>query len=75
MASRIVDFINSHPDSKLVVLIGRGHVDGGFGVPAFVSQKTQAAQLVVYPGGADQNTPRPRGAIALHAEPGAERTL
>jgi uncharacterized iron-regulated protein len=75
MASRIVDFINSHPDSKLVVLIGRGHVDGGFGVPAFVSQKTRAAQLVVYPGGPDQMNTRPRGAIAWRAEPHAERTL
>jgi uncharacterized iron-regulated protein len=74
MASRIVDFVNTHPDGKLVVLIGRGHVDGGFGVPAFVSQKTQAAQLVVYPGGTEQ-TARPRGAIALRTEPAAERTL
>jgi uncharacterized iron-regulated protein len=51
MASRIADFAKTHPDGKLVVLIGRGHVDGGFGVPAFVSQKTDAPQLVVYPGG------------------------
>lgn len=51
MATRIVDFLAAHPDQKLVVLIGRGHVEGGFGVPAFVMQKTSAQQLVVYPGG------------------------
>ncbi len=62
MASRIVEFIDSHPASKLVVLIGRGHVDGGFGVPAFVSQKTGAAQLVVYPQGVQKE--RPAGTIA-----------
>jgi uncharacterized iron-regulated protein len=62
MASRIVEFIDSHPASKLVVLIGRGHVDGGFGVPAFVSQKTGAAQLVVYPQGAPKE--RLAGTIA-----------
>lgn len=51
MATRIVEFLASHPDEKLIVLIGRGHVEDGFGVPAFVMQKTDAAQLVVYPGG------------------------
>ena len=51
MATRIVEFLGSHPDEKLIVLIGRGHVEDGFGVPAFVMQKTDAAQLVVYPGG------------------------
>ena len=52
MATRIVDYLAAHPDGKLVVLTGRGHVEGGFGVPAFVSQKTDAAQLVIFPGGA-----------------------
>ena len=51
MASRIVEYLAAHPDEKLIVLVGRGHVDGGFGVPAFVMQKTDAPQLVVYPGG------------------------
>ena len=51
MATRIVDFLNSHPDEKLVVLIGRGHVEDGFGVPAFVMQKTDARQIIIYPNG------------------------
>ncbi len=51
MATRIVDFLAAHPGEKLVVLVGRGHVDGGFGVPAYVSQKSDAPQLVVYPDG------------------------
>ena len=54
MATRIVDYLAAHPDRKLVVLIGRGHIDGGFGVPAFVSQKTDARQLLVYPGSAPE---------------------
>ena len=65
MASRIVEHLAAHPDGKLVVLLGRGHVEGGFGVPAYVSQKTEAAQLVVYPGGApaDEAT-KPKGQLA-----------
>jgi uncharacterized iron-regulated protein len=74
MASRIVSFIGSHPDGKLIVLIGRGHVDGGFGVPAYVSQKTDAPQLVVYPGGTGENT-RSHGTIAMNAIPQPQRTL
>lgn len=62
MASRIVDALAAKPDRKLVVLVGRGHVEGGFGVPAFVKQKTDAAQLVIFPGGAAGDTAR--GAIA-----------
>lgn len=64
MATRIVDYLAAHPDDKLVVLIGRGHVEGGYGVPSFVSQKTDAPQLVVYPGGAPPETKRPSGGIA-----------
>ncbi len=50
MAARVLEFLAAHPDGKLVVLLGRGHVDGGFGVPAYVHQKSDAAQLVLYPG-------------------------
>lgn len=65
MASRIVDFLASHPDGKLVVLLGRGHVEGGFGVPAFVSQKTNAPQLVVFPSGLPTENPAaPPGKLA-----------
>lgn len=64
MAMRIVDYLASHPDSKLVVLIGRGHVEGGYGVPAFVGQKTDVEQLVVYPGGLPVSGNHPGGAIA-----------
>lgn len=51
MATRVAGYLSAHPDEKLVVLLGRGHVEGGFGVPAFVSQITDAPQLVIYPGG------------------------
>ena len=33
MATRIVDYLAAHPERKLIVLIGRGHVEGGYGVP------------------------------------------
>ena len=64
MATRIVDYLAAHPERKLIVLIGRGHVEGGYGVPAFVSQKTDAQQLVVYPGNAPEGG-HPGGSLAL----------
>ena len=65
MAMRIVDYLAAHPDRKLIVLIGRGHIDGGFGVPAFVSQKTDARQLLVYPGDVPEGG-HPGGSLALN---------
>ncbi len=53
------------PGQKLVVLLGRGHVEDGFGVPAFVMQKTDAAQLVVYPGGLSPGASAGGGHLAL----------
>ena len=64
MATRIVDFLAAHPDEKLVVLIGRGHVEGGYGVPSFVNQKTDAPQLIVYPGGVPPSNDRAGGTVA-----------
>ncbi len=63
MASRIADYLASHSDGKLVVLVGRGHVEGGYGVPAYVSQKTDAAQLVIFPEGVAP-VEKPHGTIA-----------
>ena len=63
MATRIVEYLAAHPDRKLIVLIGRGHIDGGFGVPAFVNQKTDARQLLVYPGDAPEGG-HPGGSLA-----------
>ena len=68
MATRIVSFLASHADGKLVVLIGRGHVEAGYGVPSFVSQKTDAPQLVVYPGGPPPENKHSGGAIAAGRE-------
>ncbi len=67
MAGRIVDFVKEHPSEKLVVLVGRGHVEGGYGVPAYVRQKLSVKQLVLYPGesggdgGASSRLARHRG--------------
>lgn len=52
MASRILAFIEGHPEARIVVLTGRGHLEGGFGIPAFVRQKSAVRQLVLFPGGA-----------------------
>ena len=68
MANRIVDYLAAHPGRKLVVLIGRGHIEGGFGVPAFVSQKTDAPQLLVYPGDAPEKA-RSGGSLAQNRLP------
>ena len=50
MAESIVAYLRAHPEGKLVVLLGRGHVEGGFGVPAYVKQKTDARQRILFPG-------------------------
>jgi len=53
MARTILEFRRTHPRMKLVVLTGRGHVKGGFGVPNYVSQGSSAKQLVLFPPAAD----------------------
>ena len=50
MASRILEFKRLHPGVKLVVLTGRGHVTGGFGIPFYVRQKGRLNQVVLLPG-------------------------
>lgn len=69
MAGRVLEFIGAHPDSKLVVLTGRGHLEGGFGVPAFVRQKSDVRQLVLFPGGA--RTGAAAGSLAWRRAPAA----
>jgi len=49
MADRILQFHRLRPQTKLVVLTGRGHVAGGFGIPFFVKQKGSLRQLIVLP--------------------------
>ena len=49
MARTILEFQEKNPTTKLVVLTGRGHVQGGFGVPNYVRQKSSAKQLVLLP--------------------------
>ena len=49
MAGTILEFREKHPESKVVVLTGRGHVSGGYGIPFFVSQKARYRQLVLLP--------------------------
>lgn len=49
MASRILNFEDRNPKVKLVVLTGRGHVSGGYGIPFYVKQKSDLRQVVLFP--------------------------
>ena len=49
MAKTILEFRQKYPKTKLLVLTGRGHVKGGFGIPNYVSQRSSAKQLVLFP--------------------------
>jgi len=49
MADRILQFNRLQRGAKLVVLAGRGHVAGGFGIPFYVGQKRALQQLILYP--------------------------
>jgi uncharacterized iron-regulated protein len=49
MASVILEFHAREPQTKVVVLTGRGHVERGYGIPYFVNQKAHLEQLVLLP--------------------------
>jgi len=49
MAGTILEFRKKNLTTKLLVLTGRGHVQGGFGIPTYVHQKSSAKQLVLLP--------------------------
>jgi len=49
MAETIVKLAKKNPKKVVVVMIGRGHTDARFGVPAYVAQKIRATQVVVDP--------------------------
>jgi uncharacterized iron-regulated protein len=51
MASRVLEFKRGNPGLKLVVLTGRGHVSGGYGIPFYVKQKSDLRQMVLLPKG------------------------
>jgi hypothetical protein len=49
MARTILEFHKKNLAARLVVLTGRGHVQGGFGIPNYLHQKSSAKQLVLLP--------------------------
>ncbi len=55
MARRVLEFKRRNPKVKLVVLTGRGHVYGGYGVPFYVSQKANLKHLVLIPSASFKN--------------------
>ena len=70
MASRILAFVDAHPDAKMVVLTGRGHLEGGYGIPAFVRQKSSVKQLVLFPGGGGAPSSAAPGSLAARTAGG-----
>jgi uncharacterized iron-regulated protein len=57
MAARILEFTKRHPGVRLVVLTGRGHLLGGYGIPFYVRQKSKVKQLVLFPPGRNDLRP------------------
>jgi len=49
MADSIVEFHRRNPETKVLVLAGRAHVQGGCGVPGYLPQKANLRQLVLLP--------------------------
>ena len=49
MAERIIKFSGFRSGARLLVLTGRGHVAGGFGIPFYVRQKSLLRQLILFP--------------------------
>jgi uncharacterized iron-regulated protein len=66
MASRILEFKGRNPRVQLVVLTGRGHVSGGYGVPFYVRQKADLKQIILLPAG--RRTYR-RVGVTAYADP------
>lgn len=58
MAARILEFTKRHPGVRLVVLTGRGHLQGGYGIPFYVRQKSNVKQLVLFPPGRNDLRPK-----------------
>jgi uncharacterized iron-regulated protein len=57
MADRVLQFERLQSTTKLVVLAGRGHVAGGFGIPFYVRQKGALKQLILLPESASITNP------------------
>jgi uncharacterized iron-regulated protein len=53
MAKTVLEFRKANPKMKLVVLTGRDHVKGGYGIPNYVGQKSSIKQLVLFPPGSN----------------------
>jgi uncharacterized iron-regulated protein len=58
MAKRILEFKARNPKVLLVVLTGRGHVSGGYGIPFYVRHKATLKQIISECCGGHINDPR-----------------
>ncbi len=48
MAYRILKIMLAHPDKKLVVIVGKGHLFKGYGIPYVLSKWSGVSQSVLY---------------------------
>ena len=46
MAETIVDYLEMHPDARMVIIAGEGHVDKVYGIPPRVSRRLPVSQVV-----------------------------
>lgn len=51
MAKRAADFLVEHPDKRMVVLAGIGHLENGYGIPDRVKRRTPVEGAIVLPWG------------------------
>ena len=57
MASRVSAYLQQHPESKMVILAGTGHVAFGHGIPDRVSRRTAIDSAIIIPGDGEQVEP------------------
>lgn len=49
MADTAVRFVEQHPETTLVVIVGRGHVERDFGIPSRIRRRTNARVASIIP--------------------------
>ncbi|TNG01494.1 MAG: PDZ domain-containing protein, partial [Gammaproteobacteria bacterium] len=57
MAQQVADYLRRHPDRKMVVLAGFGHVAHGVGIPNRVERRLPVDSAIVLPGDRTQIQP------------------
>ncbi len=66
MAESIADYIKEHPDRKMVVLAGNGHLMYGYGIPDRVKRRVGKSQFIILQ---DEKIENGKGDFYLYTEP------